>query len=131
MDATQVDGHNANQEKEWRWSPSPGAIWRDMDLKYRDTAATSRHRKSPQELAGGRSFSGGVAVVVRWAKGPDPGFHCRAVPGDPTSSELYPARKLPGLLEPRYVLVRVGYAIDRLQALLVDESVVSHRNSPC
>ena len=46
----------------------------------------------------------------------------------PTRSELYPARKLPDLFEPRDVLVRVGDAIDRLQALLVDEPVVSHHN---
>ena len=70
--------------------------------------------KTPGSYSGGCSFSGGVAVVVRWAQRADPSFHRRAVPGDPTSSELYPARELPGLFEPRDMLVRVGYAIDRL-----------------
>jgi hypothetical protein len=52
----------------------------------------------------------------------------RRVPRDTTLTELYPARKLPGLFEPRYVLMRIGYAIDRPQALFVDEPKVSHRN---
>ena len=50
------------------------------------------------------------------------------MPRDATSSELNPARKLPVLFESRDMLVRVGYAIGPLQALLVDEPVVSHRN---
>ena len=90
-----------------------------------------RQRKTPGSYSGGCSFSGGVAVVVRWAERADPSFYCRAVPRHSASTELYPARELPGLFEPRDMLVRVGYAIDRLQAFLVDEPKVSHRNSPC
>jgi hypothetical protein len=83
---------------------------------------------SPRKLSGGRSFSGGVAVVVRRKPGADPGLYRRAVPGDATRTELYPLRELPSLLEPRYVLMRVGDSINRLQALLVDEPKVRHRN---
>jgi hypothetical protein len=86
--------------------------------------------KAPGSYSGGCSFSGVVAVVVRMPERADPGFHCKAVPGDTTLTELHPARKLPDLFEPRYVLMRVGYAINRLQAFLVDEPKVRHRNSP-
>ena len=72
-------------------------------------------------------MSGGVAVVGRRTPRGDPGFYRRAAPRDTARSELYPARKLPGLLKPRDMLVRVGYAIGPLQALLVDEPIVSHR----
>src|ERR1700693_4890438 len=94
--------------------------------------ATGGDKKgTPGSYSGGCSFSGGVAVVVRGAERGDPGFYRRAMPRDSASTELYPARELPGLFEPRDMLVRVGYAIDRLQAFLVDEPKVSHRNSPC
>src|SRR5690606_1070019 len=85
-------------------------------------------KEAPGSYSGGRSFSGGVAAVGRRASRGDPGLYRRAVPGDTTRSELDPLGELPDLLEPRYVLVRVGYAINRLQALLVDEPKVRHRN---
>ena len=88
-------------------------------------------KKAPGSYSGGCSFSGGVAVVVRRSERTDPGFYSAAVPRHSASTELYPARELPGLFEPRDMLVRVGYAIDRLQAFLVDEPKVRHRNSPC
>ena len=87
--------------------------------------------RTPGSYSGGCSFSGGVAVVDGRAERADPGFYCTAVPRNSASTELYPARELPGLFEPRDMLVRVGYAIDRLQAFLVDEPKVRHRNSPC
>src|SRR6266704_364085 len=87
--------------------------------------------KAPGSYSGGCSFSGGVAVVVRWAQRADPSFYRSAVPRNSASTELYPARELPGLFKSRDMLVRVGYAIDRLQTFLIDEPIVSHRNSPC
>src|SRR5205807_2380316 len=83
-----------------------------------------RQRKTPGSYSGGCSFSRDVAVVVRWAERGDPGFYRRAMPRHSASTELYPARELPGLFEPRDMLMRVRYAIDRLQAFLVDEPKV-------
>ena len=78
------------------------ATWRDMT--GRDTSRQRDMRKAPGSYSGGCSFSGGVAVVVRWAERGDPGFYRRAIPRHPASTELYPPRELPGLLEPRDML---------------------------
>ncbi len=113
----------------WRQDPEAADLARRRSSR-RHPARRHRPRngKAPGSYSGGRSFSGGVAVVGRGYTRSDPGLDRRAVPGDAARSELYPLRELPGLLQSRYVLMRVRYAIDRLQSLLVDEPKVRHRN---
>jgi hypothetical protein len=72
--------------------------------RYRQAAPS---KENPRELAStpGGSFSGAVAVVDGGATRGDPGFYRGAAPGDPTTSELNPVRKLLGLFQMRYVLM--------------------------
>jgi hypothetical protein len=122
LDAARVAHDTALQDGQWRCSSPRVEPWRDMTWLVAMRRATAGERKAPDSYSGGCSFSGGVAVVSRWAKRADLGCHRSAVPGDTTSAELYPARELPGLLEPRDM-----YAMDRLQAFVVDEPKVGHR----
>ena len=94
-------------------------------------ATTRRDMEKPPVASRGRSFSGGVDLSSSRSPRGDPGFYFRAVPSHSARSEIDPLRKFTGLLKSRNVLRAVGYAVNRLQAFLVNEPKVRHRNSPC
>jgi hypothetical protein len=62
-------------------------------------------------------------LSLRSARG-DPSFDFRAIPSDPTAAELNPLGKLASLFESCDMLRTIRNTVDRLQALLIDKSIV-------